>query len=74
MVLLAIDRGGVELSNGLDFVGDLTQALIAVLFPIGLIWFVSSMLKPVQHRKMVVSSSAKAADERGGTPLFPMQA
>lgn len=74
MVLLAIDRGGVALSNGLDFAADLTQALVAIAVPAGLIWFVSSMLKPVEHRKYVVSSSAREAAARGGTPLFPMQA
>ncbi|HKQ68249.1 MAG TPA: complex I subunit 1 family protein, partial [Polyangiaceae bacterium] len=74
VVLLAIREGGAGLSNGLDFLADVSQGLVLVAFVAGLIRLVSGVLAPSREHRKSVSSSAKFAEARGGTKATPMQA
>ena len=74
MILLAIREGGVGLSNALDVVADLTQALVVLAGTAGLIGFISAILAPARQHARSVSSSATFAEARGGTKTTAMQA
>jgi len=73
-VVLAIDRGGAGVWNGLDLAADITQALVAVAIAYGVIRLVIGFFKPRTRRPHVVGSAAKLAAKTGGTPVTPMQA
>src|SRR5262249_49870027 len=74
MMLLAIGQGGPGLSNALDFLGNVTQALVLVGGTVGIIWLISGILAPAREHKRAVSSSAAFAQAQGGTKMTPMQA
>jgi len=74
MILLSIGQGGPGLSNALDVLADVTQAMVLVGGVVGLIWLISGILAPAREHKGSVSSSATYARAKGGTKLTPMQA
>jgi NADH-quinone oxidoreductase subunit H len=74
VVLLAIDLGGTPLASGLQLAGDASQALVVVLVVGAVVWFVAWALRPVRHEKLVLSSSARFAEARGGVKPSAMQA
>jgi NADH-quinone oxidoreductase subunit H len=74
MILLSIGQGGPSLSNALDVLADVTQAMVLVGGVVGLIWLISGILAPAREHKRSVSSSATYAKAKGGTKLTPMQA
>lgn len=74
LVVLAIDQAGTGVSDALQIAADVTQGLV-VLAGAGLfVWLVSGIVKPAQHKRLVVTSSAKYADADGGVKTAPMQA
>ncbi|HEY1955680.1 MAG TPA: complex I subunit 1 family protein [Polyangiaceae bacterium] len=73
-VVLAIDKGGAPLWNGLDLAADLSQAIVAIAITYGVVRLVVGFFKPRQRRPRVVGSAAKLAAKTGGTPVTPMQA
>ncbi|HEU5073773.1 MAG TPA: complex I subunit 1 family protein [Polyangiaceae bacterium] len=74
LVVLLIQSGGAAVQRGLNVAADLSMLLIALL-GLGLgIWFVLFLLKPVHKRRLLVSSSAKYAEKRGGTRWARMEA
>jgi NADH-quinone oxidoreductase subunit H len=74
MILLAIGQGGPGLSNALAFLGDVTQAIVAVGGTVGIVALISGILAPKRELKRSVSSSATFAEAQGGTKMTPMQA
>jgi NADH-quinone oxidoreductase subunit H len=74
LILLGIQEGGAPLSNALDVLGDVSQAVVLLAGTAGIIAFISGLLAPPRAKKRVVSSSAKFAEARGGTKATPMQA
>jgi NADH-quinone oxidoreductase subunit H len=74
LVVLAIQSAGAAVQRGLNVAADLSMAALALL-GLGLsIWFTLFLLKPVHKRKLVVTSSAKYAEKRGGTRWAKMEA
>ncbi len=74
MILLAIREAGTGLSNALEVLGDVTQALVLLAGVAGLIALISSILAPPRRHARSVSSSATFAEAQGGTKMSPMQA
>jgi NADH-quinone oxidoreductase subunit H len=74
MILLAIGQGGPSLSNALDVVADVTQALVLLAGVAAIIGLISSILAPARLHRRSVSSSATFAEAAGGTKATPMQA
>ncbi len=74
VVVLGIGQSTANVWNGLDFVADLTQALVAVAITYGLIRLVVGFFRPRQRRPRIIGSAAKMAQKTGGTPVTPMQA
>jgi NADH-quinone oxidoreductase subunit H len=72
--LLLIREAGPAVANGIDWLADLSHALVALLGIAGLIALISGFLAPkrVSHRD--VSSSATFAEAQGGTKSAPMGA
>jgi NADH-quinone oxidoreductase subunit H len=74
VVLLVVDRGGRLLSSALDIAGDVAQAAVAVGASAAFVVGTLSLLRPVTHRAVTISSSAKYAAAAGGTKTSAMQA
>ena len=74
VVLLAIDQGGEGLSAGLQTLGDISQAAVALGGLAMVVWFVTWAVRPIRHEQLVVSTSARLAAARGGVKTSPMQA
>jgi NADH-quinone oxidoreductase subunit H len=74
LVLLGIGHGGPLLSNALDVVCDVTQAIVLVAGIVGIIALISGFLAPPREHRRAVSSSARFAEAQGGTKAAPMQA
>ncbi len=74
LVALLIQSAGAAVQRGLNVAADLSMLLIALGGVVLGIWFVLFLLKPVHKRRLVVSSSAKYAEKRGGTRWARMEA
>ncbi len=74
VVLVALDHAGEGTANALSFLGDVTQAVLAVGGLIGVIVGVSKVLTPAPERARVVSTASAYAAAKGGTKMSPMQA
>lgn len=74
VVLLAIDNGGPAVEAAMTFVGDVTQALVALIGLIGAVAFVTWLLEPGKRRRLVTSTSARYVDAAGGVKPTRMQA
>jgi NADH-quinone oxidoreductase subunit H len=74
VLILACDWGGPGLGAALDITGDVSQALVAVVFALGVVALVAAWLAPPPKRASDVSSSADYARASGGTKMTPMQA
>jgi hypothetical protein len=74
IIYLAIDRAGVDVSNGLQVVADVTQAITAALITVGLVGVVVGFFTKRPHRRNVIGTAAKFAAAVGGVKEEPMQA
>jgi NADH-quinone oxidoreductase subunit H len=74
VVILAVDRGGVAISNALDVAAEICQAVVVLVGAAVAVWFVLLLVRPVHRTKKIVSSSAKYAEAQGGVKATPMQA
>lgn len=74
LVVLAIQSAGAAVQRGLNVAADLSMVLIAVAGLLAAIWLIVFLLKPVHKRRLVVSSSAKYTEKRGGTRWAKMEA
>jgi NADH-quinone oxidoreductase subunit H len=74
ILYLAVDRAGVDVSNGLQVVADCTQALTAALITVGVAGAVVGFFTKRPHRRNVIGTAAKFAAELGGSKEEPMQA
>jgi NADH-quinone oxidoreductase subunit H len=74
LVWIGIDRAGVELSNALKVVGDITQAIIAFAITFGVVRVAVGMAGKREHRYSTAGTSAKLAEKLGGSKETPMQA
>ncbi len=74
VLVLGVDHGSLGLSAGLKVAADLTQALIALVVPAGILAMVFGMLKPREKSTWIVGSAAELANTVGGTHETPMQA
>jgi NADH-quinone oxidoreductase subunit H len=72
--LLLIREAGPAISNGLDWLADLSNAFVALLGIAGVIALISGFLAPKRENQLDVSSSATFAAAQGGTKSAPMQA
>lgn len=73
IVVLALQQS----SGALDIlrtVGDITQAIVAASMIAGVIALILWALKPNKRQRLILSSSAEMAAEKGGTRATPMQA
>ena len=71
---LALDKLGPTFQPTIKLVYDVTQAILAILINVGILYLVVGFFKPVKHAKAIVGSSASQAEKRGGTVATPMQA
>ena len=74
VVILALQAGGAAVSDAIDVVCDVTQAIVAVAITYGIIRLVAFFLRPRTRKLDIVGSGAKFAAQTGGTPVTPMQA
>jgi NADH-quinone oxidoreductase subunit H len=74
ILFLAIDRAGVAVSNALEVVADVTQALVAVLLTYYIVRGVAGMFGARTKHKSPQGTSAGFAEKVGGTAETPMQA
>ena len=74
VIWLALDKLGPTFQPTIKLVYDVTQALLAILINVGILYLVVGFFKPVKHAKAIVGSSASQAEKRGGTVATPMQA
>jgi len=72
--LLLIRESGPAISNGLDWLADLSNAFVALLGTTGFIALISGFLAPKRVNQRDVSSSATFAEAQGGTKSAPMGA
>jgi NADH-quinone oxidoreductase subunit H len=74
LIVLALASGGAKVESGLRLLADLTMAVLALGGLAGAIWFVVFMLRPVEKRRMLASTSAQFAAHLGGTRSAKMGA
>jgi NADH-quinone oxidoreductase subunit H len=73
LVILAI-QSSQRLSAGLSLVGDLTEAVVAIVGLAGLAYAVFFLLSPAKKRRFLFTSSAQYASAAGGTRSLRMGA
>ena len=73
MTLLA-NIGGETTAKALTLLGQLSELLLSVLGLAAVFIAVPWLMKPVHHRRLIVTSSAKFAEMAGGTRLGDMGA
>ena len=74
VVILALQAGGPAVSDAIDVVGDVPQAVVALTLTYGIIRLIAFFLRPRTRKLDIVGSGAKFAAQTGGTPVTPMQA
>jgi NADH-quinone oxidoreductase subunit H len=74
IIMLAADRLGPQVSDGLGVVASITQALVAVAIVAGVVAAVVGWVTPRKHRQGVLGTAAKFAEALGGSKETPMQA
>jgi NADH-quinone oxidoreductase subunit H len=67
LVLLALQSAGGRLEGALRILADVCTAVVALAGLAGGVWLVAFLLRPVEKRKMLASSSAQFAEAVGGT-------
>jgi NADH-quinone oxidoreductase subunit H len=74
IIWLALDRLGPQVSSGLEVVGSVTQAVVAVAILAAVVLVVVGMMTPRKHRQTLAGTAAKFAEALGGSKETPMQA
>ncbi len=74
MVVLAFQSAGPAVQRGLNMAGDLSMAVIAVAGLAAAVAMALFLLKPVEKRRLLSSTSARYAEKRGGTRWAKMEA
>jgi NADH-quinone oxidoreductase subunit H len=72
LVVLLVQGSGEAVQQGLTKVAELTQALLALSGLVAGTAFVLFILRPVEHKRVLSSTSAQFAAE--GTRRYPMGA
>jgi NADH-quinone oxidoreductase subunit H len=72
MVLSSVS--GETTERTLLLLGQITEGVVAIIGLIFAVAFILFVMKPVSHRKLVVTSSARFAEMLGGTPIRGMGA
>jgi NADH-quinone oxidoreductase subunit H len=74
LIMMAIITGGASIEPVLAQLAQLTKLVVVAAMVVATVAAIAFLLKPVHHRRRVVSSSAKFADLVGGTPTGSMGA
>jgi NADH-quinone oxidoreductase subunit H len=74
IVWLAIDRGGPEIWGAFKVLGDVSQAVVALLITAGVVALGVGLSTKRRHRYSVAGTAAKFAEALGGSKETPMQA
>ena len=74
LVVLALQSAEGKVAGGLRLLADLTMAVIALSGAAAAVWFIVFMLRPVEKRRMLASTSAQFAAHLGGTRSAKMGA
>jgi NADH-quinone oxidoreductase subunit H len=74
LVILAIQSAGPAVQRGLVSAGDLTMAFVALVGAGTFVYLVYFLLQPAEKRRLTVSSSARFAQQLGGTRAAKMEA
>jgi NADH-quinone oxidoreductase subunit H len=74
LALQLLTLGGPSIAAAMTFTGEATQWLVAVLGLWAAIALTVAILKPAHHRRQILSSAARFADQMGGTRTRTMGA
>ncbi|MEZ4443222.1 MAG: complex I subunit 1 family protein [Polyangiaceae bacterium] len=74
LILVGIDGGGPGVQKVVTILGDLTQAVVALVGLIGAVAFVTWLLEPSKRRRLVMGTAGRYADNAGGVKPTEMQA
>jgi NADH-quinone oxidoreductase subunit H len=74
VVWLLFGQAGPAVSDALQILGDLSQAVVAVTITYLAVRMVMWLRGPVKHERTLLGSSAERAKKRGGTKTEAMQA
>ena len=74
VMMLLSSLGGVTTEKALTLFGQLSEGVVATLGLVATVATVLFLMKPVAHRKLVVTSSARFAEMLGGTQVRGMGA
>jgi NADH-quinone oxidoreductase subunit H len=74
LVVLAVQSAGSGAVGPMRILADVCTAVIALAGLGGAIWLAAFLLKPVEKKKMLASSSAQFAEAAGGTKTARMGA
>jgi NADH-quinone oxidoreductase subunit H len=74
ILLLIADNMSVAAKTGLSVAGDVAQLVTLIAILTACVALVRWLLMPVKKERTVLTSSAKMAEEAGGTKQSPMQA
>jgi NADH-quinone oxidoreductase subunit H len=74
VVWLLFGQAGPGVSDALQTLGDVSQAVVAVTISFLAVRMVLWLLGPVKHERTLLGSSAEQAKKRGGTKTEAMQA
>jgi NADH-quinone oxidoreductase subunit H len=67
LVILALQSAGGRVEGGLRVLADVCTAVVALAGLGGAVWMFIFLMRPVEKRKMLASTSAQYADALGGT-------
>jgi len=74
IIYLVIEQAGPGMAAGLKVAADITQALVAVLITVYVVYGIVGMFMKRRREKWIVGTAAKFAERLGGTKETPMQA
>ena len=73
IVVLAVE-GHADVESGLGFLGDVTQAVVALAMCAAVLAFFFGLVEPVKRQKIILSTAQRFAAAAGGVRATPRQA
>jgi NADH-quinone oxidoreductase subunit H len=74
IVVVAIDKAGASVADGLSFAASIAQLTVALFMVFVPVYIVNLMMRPTQRTRFLQSSAARLAAAAGGVKPSPMQA
>ena len=74
ILYLVIEQAGPSVASGLKVAADISQALVAAVITVYVVYGVVGMFMKRTREKPIVGTAAKFAERLGGTKETPMQA